>query len=125
MCGRLFNGLKNHLCVKNFLTKSAITAITAFPNFMITLMDIKVTSMLLFLHISHAHFLNAYQTLIKTNSTGIFHYNLQLSHFSTKDKALPFIASLVKRAVDLGFQDRFSEIREGPLVQELPIKGGI
>ena len=47
-----------------------------------------------------------------------------LIYYSTKEKALPYIASLVKRAVETGFQDRFTEIRDGPLVQELPIKSG-
>ena len=48
----------------------------------------------------------------------------QSYNFSTKDKALPFIASLVKRAAEKEFQDRFSQIRDSPLVQELPIKDG-
>ena len=46
------------------------------------------------------------------------------SFFSTKDKALPFIASLVKRAADESFKGRFSKIRDGPLIQELPVKSG-
>ena len=43
---------------------------------------------------------------------------------STKKKALPWIASLVKRAAGSAFHDRFSEIRASPLVQELPIRAG-
>ena len=54
----------------------------------------------------------------------VFTFNCYSCCFSTKDKALPFIVSLVKRAVDTGFQDRFTEIRKSPLIQELPIKAG-
>ena len=43
----------------------------------------------------------------------------------TKKKALPWIASLVKVAAGSAFQDRFSEIRSSPLVQELPIRAGM
>ena len=55
----------------------------------------------------------------------------QLSHFwqsynfSTKDKALPFIASLVKRAAEKELQEKFSQIKDSPLVQELPIRESV
>ena len=45
--------------------------------------------------------------------------------FSTKDKALPYITSLVKRATEDSFRKNFEEIRDSPLIQELPIKSGL
>ena len=43
---------------------------------------------------------------------------------TTKKKALPWIASLVQRAAGSAFQERFSDIRNSPLVLELPIRSG-
>ena len=44
--------------------------------------------------------------------------------FSTKEKALPFLLSLVKRSVTSGFIERFTEIKNGPFCSQLPIKSG-
>ena len=54
----------------------------------------------------------------------MFNYIIQntpYEFFSTKEKALPFLLSLVKRSVSESFIERFSEIKSGPFCNQLPI----
>ena len=45
--------------------------------------------------------------------------------FSTKEKALPYLLSLVKRSVSAGFIERYTEIKNGPFCSQLPILSGV
>ena len=50
--------------------------------------------------------------------------NFQLCFCSTKEKALPYLLSLVKRSASEEFISRYIEIKQGEFCNQLPIKGG-